>query len=58
MNVTIATGTHPVCPELREQVYGVVAVGTPCRVLRKIDDRDYEYYYKDCKIGFEVKRNM
>lgn len=30
----------------------VVAVGNPCRVLREIDDRDREYYYKDCKIGF------
>ena len=99
-NVTIATGTHPICPELREQVYqynlpvhignrvwigagavilpgvtigdnsvigagsvvtkdipsGVVAVGNPCRVLREISDRDYEYYYKDRKIGFEVER--
>ena len=99
-NVTIATGTHPVCPELREQVYqynlpvhignrvwigagtvilpgvtigddtvigagsvvtkdipaGVVAVGNPCRVMREIGERDYEYYYKDRLIGFEVKR--
>ncbi len=101
-NVTIATGAHPICPELREQVYqynlpvhignrvwigagatilpgitigddsvigagsivtkdipsGVVAVGNPCRVLRPIDERDYEYYYKDRKIGFEVKRTF
>lgn len=99
-NVTIATGTHPICPELREQVYqynlpvhignrvwigagsillpgvsigddsvigagsvvtkdipsGVVAVGAPCRALRKINDRDYEYYHKDRKIGFEITR--
>lgn len=99
-NVTIATGTHPVCPELREQVYqynlpvhignrvwigagsvilpgvtigddtvigagsvvtkdipaGVVAVGNPCRVMREIGERDYAYYYKDRKIGFEVKK--
>lgn len=99
-NVTIATGTHPVCPELREQVYqynlpvhignrvwigagsiilpgvtigdgsvigagsvvtrdvpaGVVAVGNPCRVLREISERDYEYYHKDRKIGFPVER--
>ncbi len=99
-NVTIATGTHPVCPELREQVYqynlpvhignrvwigagsvilpgvtigddtvigagsvvtkdipaGVVAVGNPCRVMREIGERDYEYYYKDRLIGFEVKK--
>lgn len=25
----------------------VIAVGNPCRVLRKINDRDKEYYYKD-----------
>lgn len=99
-NVVIATGAHPVCPELREQVYqynlpvhigsrvwigagavilpgvtigddsvigagsvvtkdipsGVVAVGNPCRVLREISERDYEYYYKDRKIGFPVQR--
>lgn len=29
----------------------VVAVGNPCRVLREINDRDKEYYYKDLKIG-------
>ncbi|MGN0524229.1 MAG: sugar O-acetyltransferase [Eubacterium sp.] len=28
----------------------VVAVGNPCRVLREINDRDREYYYKDKKI--------
>lgn len=28
----------------------VVAVGNPCRVLRKINERDKEYYYKDMKI--------
>ncbi|MBQ8696593.1 MAG: sugar O-acetyltransferase [Clostridia bacterium] len=100
-NVTIATGTHPVCPELREKVYqynlpvrignrvwigagaiilpgvtigedsvigagsvvtkdipaGVVAVGNPCRVLREINEYDYEYYRKGCKIGFTVERD-
>lgn len=29
---------------------GVVDVGNPCRVLRKIGDRDREYYYKDLRI--------
>ena len=29
---------------------GVVAVGNPCRVLRKIGNRDREYYYKDLRI--------
>lgn len=100
-NVVIATGTHPICPELREKVYqynlpvhignrvwigagavilpgitigddtvigagsivtkdmpsGVVAVGNPCRVLRKINEKDYEYYYKDRKIGFKIERD-
>lgn len=99
-NVVIATGAHPICPELRARVYqynlpvrigsrvwigagaiilpgvtigdgsvigagsvvtkdipaGVVAVGNPCRVLREISDRDYEYYYKDRRIGFPVLR--
>jgi len=27
----------------------VVAVGNPCRVLREIDQRDREFYYKDLK---------
>ena len=29
----------------------VVAVGNPCKVLRKITDRDKEYYYKDLKVN-------
>lgn len=28
----------------------VVAAGVPCRVLREIDDRDKEYYYRDLKV--------
>ena len=28
----------------------VVAVGNPCRVLREINDRDKEFYFKDRKI--------
>ena len=96
-NVVIATGTHPVCPELREKVYqynlpvrigknvwigagavilpgvtigdnsvigagsvvtkdipaNVVAVGNPCRVLREIGEKDYEYYHKDMPIEKE-----
>ena len=31
---------------------GVVAVGNPCRVLREINDRDKEFYFKDRKIDF------
>ena len=30
-----------------------VAVGNPCRVLRKITDDDREYYYKDRKFDVE-----
>ena len=32
---------------------GVVAVGNPCRVLREINDRDREYYFKDKKINWD-----
>lgn len=93
-NVTIATGGHPILPELRERglqynmpvhigkncwlgagvilvpgvtvgdnvVIGagsvvtkdipdnVVAVGTPCRVLRPVSERDRKYYFKDRQI--------
>lgn len=28
----------------------VVALGTPCRIVREINDRDREYYFKDRKI--------
>ena len=94
-NVVLATAGHPICPELREQLYqynapirigrncwlganvvvvpgvtigdnvvvgagsvvtrdlpdNVVAVGNPCRILREVNDRDREYYFKDRKIG-------
>lgn len=29
----------------------VVAVGNPCKVLREINEHDYEYYFKDMKIN-------
>ncbi|MBQ3151434.1 MAG: sugar O-acetyltransferase [Clostridia bacterium] len=32
----------------------VVAVGNPCRVVRKISDRDREYYFRDRKIDWNV----
>lgn len=35
---------------------GVVAVGNPCRVMREIDEHDYEYYHKGRRIGFPVVR--
>ncbi len=28
----------------------VVAVGTPCRILREVNEHDWEYYFKDRKI--------
>ncbi len=31
----------------------VVAAGNPCRVIREINDRDKEYFYKDEKIDWE-----
>lgn len=31
----------------------VVAVGNPCKVLRKIGEHDRTYYYKDRKIDWE-----
>ncbi len=94
-NVTVATASHPVLPELRgdhklefnvpihigknvwigagaillpgvsigdNTIIGagsvvtkdvpanVIAVGNPCRVLREINERDREYYYKDMRI--------
>ncbi len=32
---------------------GVVAFGNPCKVFRKIDKKDYEYYYKQMKVDIE-----
>ena len=32
-----------------------VAVGNPCRVLREINEHDYEYYFKDRKIPEDLK---
>ena len=31
----------------------VIAVGNPCKVLREVNEHDYEYYYKDRKIPRE-----
>ena len=33
---------------------GVVAVGNPCRVLRKINERDRNYYFRDLEIDLEI----
>ncbi|WP_037288308.1 sugar O-acetyltransferase [Saccharibacillus sacchari] len=32
---------------------GVVAVGNPCKVMREINERDREYYFRDRKIELE-----
>jgi len=32
----------------------VVAVGNPCRVLREIDERDKEFYFKNRKISTSI----
>ena len=32
----------------------VVAVGNPCRVLRKISERDREYYFKGRRLDLDA----
>ena len=34
----------------------VVAVGSPCRVMRPIDERDEEVYFRGKKIPEELKK--
>ena len=97
-NVIIATGGHPILPELRQKGYqynasvhigkncwlgagvivlpgitigdnavigagsvvtkdipsDVIAVGNPCRVLRKINEHDKDYYFKDKRIDKNI----
>ena len=36
----------------------VVAVGNPCRVMRPISEKDYEYYYSDKKIDDISKEDI
>lgn len=36
----------------------VVAVGNPCRILREINERDKEYYFKDRKIDAELLKSV
>ena len=36
----------------------VVAVGNPCKVLREINERDKEFYYKDRRIEEELKKSI
>lgn len=37
----------------RDLPANVVAYGSPCRVMREINDRDREFYYKDRRIDEE-----
>jgi galactoside O-acetyltransferase len=39
---------------IKDILESVVAVGNSCRVLRTIDERDMEYYYKDLEIEMEL----
>lgn len=36
----------------------VVAVGNPCRVMREINDHDKKFYFKDRKIGDNLKESL
>lgn len=36
----------------------VVAVGNPCRVLREVNERDKEFYFKDRRIEDELKATI
>ena len=47
-NVVIGAGSI-VTKDLPDNV---VAVGNPCRILRKVDERDREYYFKNRKIDW------
>ncbi|WP_366941694.1 DapH/DapD/GlmU-related protein [uncultured Microbacterium sp.] len=33
---------------------GVIAVGSPCRVVREIGDHDREFYWRDRRIDFPL----
>ena len=66
-NVSIYTAGHPVHPDSRNTGYeygigvtigdnlpdDVIAVGNPCRVLRKITEEDRKYYFKDREFDVE-----
>ena len=32
----------------------VIAVGNPCKVLREVNERDYEFYFKDRRISQDL----
>lgn len=48
-NVVIGAGSVVT----KDLPFGVVAVGNPCRVLREINNRDKEFYFKNRKIDYE-----
>lgn len=37
---------------------GVVAAGNPCRVIRKIDERDKKYFFKNHEFPVEPRKNL
>ena len=37
---------------------GVVAAGNPCKVIRKIDERDKKYYFKNYEFPSEPRKNL
>ena len=47
-NVVIGAGSVVT----RDLPSNVIAVGNPCKVLREVNDRDREYYFKDKKIDW------
>ena len=47
-NVVIGAGSVVT----RDLPSNVIAVGDPCRILREVDDRDREYYFKDKRIDW------
>ena len=50
-NVVIGAGSVVV----KDLPSGVVAVGNPCRVLRKINEHDREFYFKDKRVPNDKK---
>ena len=36
----------------------VVAVGNPCKVLREVNEQDYEFYFKDRRISEELRNKI
>ena len=51
-NVVIGAGSVVV----KDIPSNVVAVGNPCRVLRPLDERDREFYFKDHRINWDEVR--